>query len=556
MENDWEPTPHPHWVAPTREMARKAIEELGEEQVRKDLEQREQWIALAHEEPYSCGVGMRPCNGYGDLQADWHTHQLKHWGVADGLLEKYDRLLVSGGNRSGKTMFASKYLMRTMVEKKGARVVAFSMTSQSSIRDQQPAVYNMLPTQWRKPRKTKTTNVSYTVKNGFSESTFVLPNGSQCWFNHYSQQPDILEGMEADLIWFDELVPFSWVETAAYRLVTRRGKLLITATPITGWTNTLSAFQGGCKFLSGVKADLLEENKVHVPGVPAGCMPYTAECMREDSAVIWFHTDFNPFQPLDSMEKALSSESSVQKKIRFYGWCEKTSGNYFPKFSKAHIASPEDIPEEGTNYMVVDFAAARAWFTIWLRATPDGRLFVYRESPALKEYGEWALPGDKPGGVKGPAADSQGMGAGSYVKEYLRQEGDEKIFMRLIDSRAAASSVASSDDDTLIDYCNEALGDREEEFEPASGKHIDEGIEIINEALDYDTEEPITTANEPRLYISSDCGNLIDCMKEITPAGGGKNAWKDPIDCLRYVMQAAPMYHADETFAAVGGGSY
>lgn len=556
MENDWEPTPHPHWVAPTPEAARDAVERLGREQVHRDLEMREQWIALAREEPYSCGVGMRPCNGSGDLEATWPTHELWHWKDADDLLSRYDRVLVSGGNRSGKTQFASKYLMRTMLEKKGARVVAFSMTSQSSIRDQQPAVYNYLPTQWRKPKKTKTTNVSYTVKNGFSESTFVLPNGSQCWFNHYSQQPDILEGMEADLIWFDELVPYSWVETAAFRLVTRKGKLLITATPITGWTNTLSAFQAGCRFLKGASASMLEENKVHVPGVPAGNMPYIAECIREDSAVIWFHTNFNPFQPSDSMERALASESSVQKKIRYYGWTEKTSGNYFPKFSKAHMVSPEDIPEEGTNYMVVDFATGRSWFTLWLRAAPDGRLFVYRESPALKEYGEWALPGDKPGGIKGPAADSQGMGAGSYVKEYLRQEGDEKIYTRLIDSRAAASSPGVDDEATLIDYCNKALGDRKEAFEPASGKHIDEGIEIINEALDYDTEEPITTANEPRLYISSDCGNLIDCMKEITPAGGGKNAWKDPIDCLRYVMQAAPMYHADETFAAVGGGSY
>tara|TARA_Y100000593_G_C4315368_1_gene340579 strand:- start:1601 stop:3220 length:1620 start_codon:yes stop_codon:yes gene_type:complete len=538
------------------EAARAAVERLGKEQVHRDLEMREQWIALAREEPYSCGVGMRPCNGSGDLEAAWPTHELWHWKDADDLLGKYDRVLVSGGNRSGKTQFASKYLVRTMLEKKGARVVAFSMTSQSSIRDQQPAVYNYLPTQWRKPKKTKTTNVSYTVKNGFSESTFVLPNGSQCWFNHYSQQPDILEGMEADLIWFDELVPYSWVETAAFRLVTRRGKLLITATPITGWTNTLSAFQAGCKFLRGARAELLEENKVHVPGVPAGHMPYVAECIREDSAIIWFHTDFNPFQPSDSMEKALSSESSVQKKIRFYGWTEKTSGNYFPKFGKAHIVSPEDIPSQGTNYMVVDFASARAWFALWLRATEDGKLFIYRESPALKEFGEWALPGDKPGGIKGPAAESLGMGAGSYVREYLRQEGDENIFQRLIDSRAASASVAASDDDTLIDYCNDALGDREEEFEPASGKHIDEGIEIINEALDYDMEEPLTVANEPRLYISSDCGNLMESLKEYTPAGGGKNCYKDPCDCLRYLMMAAPMYHADETFAAVGGGSY
>jgi hypothetical protein len=546
-----EPTPHPFWVAPTREecLAKAAEidpetgEEYGMERVINDLIVREEGLVWALKEPYSLGIGMRPCHPDG---------RLEHWEKADGLLEKYERLLVSGGNRSGKTAFASKYLMRLMVEKPGARVVAFSMTSQSSIRDQQPAVYGMLPSEWRKPKKTKTTNVSYSVKNGFSEGTFILPNKSQCWFNHYSQQPDILEGMEADLIWFDELVPYSWVETAAYRLVTRRGKLLITATPITGWTNTLSAFQAGCSFVEGREATLLEADKVHVPGVPKGQMPYVAECMREDSAVIWFHTDQNAFQPRDAMEMALAKESSVQKKIRFYGWTEKTSGNYFPKFSKVHIIEPEDIPAEGTNYMVTDPAGARAWATLWLRVDKAGRMYMYREFPNRRDYGEWALAGDKPGGVIGPAQESMG-GPESYVNLFRELEGDEEIYWRLIDPRAGGSPAAVRDGASLIDVLSD---DCEMDFEQASGVHIEQGISLINEVLDYDTEEKLSVVNEPKLYISSECGNLIDCMKEATPAGGEKNCYKDMIDCMRYLMLFRPEHVTNTSFASVGGGSY
>ena len=539
------PTPHPFWVAPTREECLEQVKERGKEKVLKDLQDREVAIEMAVKEPYSRGIGMHPCHPSG---------RLKHWELADSLLEKYDRLLVSGGNRSGKTMFASKYLVRLMVENKGMRVVAFSMTSQSSIRDQQPAVYNMLPSQWKKPKKTKTINVSYSVKNGFSESTFILPNGSQCWFNHYSQQPDILEGMEADLIWFDELVPYSWVETAAFRLVTRRGKMLITATPITGWTNTLAAFQSGCHFKKVREARMLNEpDKVHVTGVQPGYMPYVAECIRDDSAVIWFHTDQNAFQPQDTMEKALEKESSIQKKVRFYGWCEKTTGNYFPKFRKAHIIDPEDIPESGTNYMVTDPAGARLWATLWLRVDQSGRMYVYREFPNRMDYGEWALPGDKAGGVAGPAQNGQGWGPADFISEFRRLEGDEEIYWRLIDPRSGGTPASIKGGASLVEMIADEL---DMEFEQASGVHIEQGISLINDALSYDTETKLSVVNEPKLYISSECGNLIDCMKEATPAGGGKNAYKDMIDSLRYLMLFRPEYVMDTSFAGVGGGSY
>ena len=130
---------------------------------------------------------------------------------------------------------------------------------------------------------------------------------------------------------------------------------------------------------------MVEPAKVHVPGVLAGHMPYVAKCLRDDSAMVWFHTDQNPFQPQDSMQKALEKESSVQQKVRFYGWCEKTSGNYFPKFSKVHVVEPEDIPAEGTNYMVTDPAGSRMWATLWLRVDESGRRSVYREVPNRRD---------------------------------------------------------------------------------------------------------------------------------------------------------------------------
>ena len=62
--------------------------------------------------------------------------------------------------------------------------------------------------------------------------------------------------------------------------------------------------------------------------------------------------------------------------------------------------------------------------------------------------------------------------------------------------------------------------------------------------------------NEPKLYISRDCGNLIDCLQNVSSAGADKNKFKDPIDVLRYLI-TSDLSHVDEkTFAATGGGTY
>ncbi len=145
------------------------------------------------------------------------------------------------------------------------------------------------------------------------------------------------------------------------------------------------------------------------------------------------------------------------------------------------------------------------------------------------------------------------MGPESYVKEYKRLEGSEEIYWRLIDPRAGGSPAAIRDGASLVDVLRD---DCEMEFEQASGVHIEQGIALINEALDYDADEPLSVVNEPTLYVSSECGNLIECMKEATPAGGEKNAYKDFIDCLRYLMLFRPEHVTDTSFAAKGGGTY
>ena len=100
--------------------------------------------------------------------------------------------------------------------------------------------------------------------------------------------------------------------------------------------------------------------------------------------------------------------------------------------------------------MTCDPAGNKNWFLKWHLIDDIGRVFLYREWPDFKTYGEWTLPGNKPDGIPGPAQTS-GMGKSilSYKKLILEAEGwvyddeigtwlgtkSEEIYERLIDPR-------------------------------------------------------------------------------------------------------------------------
>jgi len=535
-------TDHPTLYKPTEDEILEFEKANGKDATVELLMGREEKIRLEKSDPFN------------------HRNVLPHWQKASDLLEEHDQLLISGGNRSGKTAFASWYVTKLLDEIPGARIACFSMTHQSSIRDQQPSVYEMLPQRYKKIKRGVVQNIKYTQKNGFSDGTFVFPikldspdePGSQCWFNAYQQPMDILEGFEADLIWFDELVPFSWYETAAFRLVTRKGKMLITATPITGYTPVYGSFVNGAQVTESKPASLIDGPTVQ--GVKNGEMPYVMECIDAKRSVMFFFTDMNPYNPYEQMERTLSGESSVQIKIRAYGYTDKSSGNFFPKFGKAHIIEPEKVPSEGTNYMCVDPAGSRNWSMLWIRVDRDDNIYVYRDWPDKASYGEWAVPGDKAEGSIGPAAKPEGRGLSEYRDMIKELEGDETIECRLIDPRAGGSRAMTDEGgETLIDLLNDLGLD----FFKAPGLPIEQGISLINEKMNYNLDEPLSVCNQPSLFISSECGNLIDCIKEVSAAGGDKNKYKDFVDCLRYLLTFDPIHVDANTWKAHGvGGGY
>jgi hypothetical protein len=74
----------------------------------------------------------------------------------------------------------------------------------------------------------------------------------------------------------------------------------------------------------------------------------------------------------------------------------------------------------------------------------------------------------------------------------------------------------------------------------------------------YDTTKPLDSVNRPHFYIAEDCENIITALSEYTGEGGMKEAWKDPIDVVRYAAIAG-IDHVDETRTRTtrqGSGGY
>lgn len=502
----------------------------------KYLSERENRIRRESEDPYRFG------------------YEPSIWKRADSLWGKGSKeVLILGGNRAGKTEYASKLAIRKMLEKAGARVWCFQTDHANSIEMQQPSVFKYVPSEYKRQgkKKDRVFNLSYSQKNGFSEGTFVFPNASQCFFRHYSQDIKSIEGGEVDFCWCDELVPQDWLETIRFRLVTRGGLLLITFTPIEGYTPTVKTYLQGSRVLESVPAPLLD----------GAMVPRIQQPQRKNSKIIYFHTSDNPFGGYDNLKKTLEGAGRSEILCRAYGVPTRAAVARFPKFQeKIHVLPASKIPAEGTRYQIVDPCSGRNWFMAWAIVDQRDRIYFYREWPSPGQYipgvgdpGDWAEPhGKLHDGAQGPAQKGFGWGLKRYKEEIERLESlpdgnYERIEYRIMDSRYANSTTISKETaTTLIQEC-EDIGLL---FCAAPTDSIDEGVQLINSLLDYDSKEDIGFTNEPMLYFSESCPNMIFAMKEWTGEDGKTGATKDPIDVIRYAVLSRLCYIDEGEYAS------
>jgi hypothetical protein len=421
----------------------------------------------------------------------------------------------------------------------------------------------------------------------------------------YLRSATSFEGPEYDFIWLDEPVPVALVETLRYRAGKRSGKILHTFTAVNGYDAVCGQVLAGARVTKslpmnwqwtsdrqgvgyqdqGIQPPELKMGEVQVRNLPPGHMPYMMQPLEPERGVLFAWTQWNAFLPrsehnprVPSLFEKAKGKSKSTVRMRLYGWVEKLSGCQFPAFNpNVHVLPHEKIEamlKAGalTGRKACDPATARSYFLLWAGTDKLGRTFIFDESPRAEE-GEWVSD-------DGNKGDGQLIYAGkgvNWYKGYLRLREREHGLTpnrNFGDPRAFATQAAAADGGrSLLELFAEPPDERflkslnAEEgllyapmlFEPArvmrslAAEAASGSLDKINDALSYDADRPITVENEPHLYISERCTNLIRCLLNWDPAQGEKSPYKDPVDVLRYLF-GEPFYFLDPELPEICGG--
>lgn len=470
---------------------------------------------------------------------------LPMWELAMENWKKYPNIVILGGNRSTKSVFASRLCVGGALTIPQAEVRCYHVNEDRSIEDQQRMIWDALPSSIKNLPTKKGINhsITWSQKNGFTDNICILPpvpgyrrGGSIKFGNYkqYQQDAQVAEGFKSHIIWGDEEMPQKMFETLQYRTVDYHGRIILTFTTLTGWTPLVQDILGKTRTLKKRRADLLGMD-----------LPVMQESLSRPGTVIYYlWTQDNPFIDTTDFVTKIKGRPRDEILARAYGIPTKSVTGVFPSFNKeVNVVEHESIPfikdkdYKCTRYMAIDPAGQKNWFMIWVAIDPAGTRWVYREWP---DFDDWALPGNTIEGKPGPAQKGSSKGIKEYVELILSMEDGEPIYERFIDPRLGNSEKQSMEGATTI---ISDLDDADMTVIPAPGVDIEDGLQRINNLLAYNQDKPVDSLNSPRLYISDRCQNLIFAMSEYTAKGGRSEATKDPIDCLRYIEVSNPEYY-------------
>jgi hypothetical protein len=471
--------------------------------------------------------------------------------------------VILGGNRSSKTMFASRMLVHLAQTIPEAEIRSMHVTEERSISDAQKYIWQNLPMRYKRAKKKgENHSLQYNQKNGFNSSKAIFPptqegaeRGSTIYFNNYRQyqaDPQIFEGWSAHCIHLDEEVPEAIFNTLLGRTVDYHGRLILTFTTLQGWTPLINSLLKGAETVKTRYSEIMGRE-----------LPTEQICKNwPNCRIYYFWTEDSPFIDGKELINTYSRQPQEVKLARLFGIPSKAIEGRFPKFTReTNVIPHETIPTiidstiPCTKYFVTDPGGSKPWVAIWASVLEDGTIYIYREFPDTS-MGDWALPHvngvGKSVGKAGPAQRPLGWGYNQYKEHFEALEGGEEIFERIVDPRMGAATVREKEGESNI---INTMANLDFVMKPAPGVEIESGIAAINNALSWDDTEPLTDENRPKLFVSDRCENLISCMLEYSGQSRAEH-FKDYIDTLRYLMVSKPEYVTGASLSCTGGGGY
>jgi len=266
-----------------------------------------------------------------------------------------------------------------------------------------------------------------------------------------------------------------------------------------------------------------------------------------------------------------------------FGWTADMIDLQFGTFGTWNIIRQDQLPEVGTDYLIVDPHDERPYFFIYVRVAPGLEpekpdLYVWADWPDAPTYGEWAIATEREtsedskkgwDGDRGPAQANLNLGYAGYKMEWkkiesVRPEGTERdpkrralqvkaaqsghplrmdIFERIIDSRAGPRKQLEEHGQTCTvqefakDHKEPKTGEKLGgiDFQMADGSRHD--WTLIRDLLEVKRDEQGRIEKPPRLFVTENCRQVIWALENFTSRAGEAGACKDPIDCLEYAAR-------------------
>ena len=234
-----------------------------------------------------------------------------------------------------------------------------------------------------------------------------------------------------------------------------------------------------------------------------------------------------------------------EREARFTGKPLTISGRIFRTFDKAAHVIPEFKPtKDHAVYQVVDPAGGKPLFVIYAAIGRDGMLTIFDEWPNYSFFG----------------AKDPGLSPSQYADLFREKESGFKVQTRIMDRHFGnthhqpGSTTLREDFGALgLDYQNSySVGEDKPE--------VQTGVLEVLEWLKYDKTKPLEGTNLPRLRVTQNCKNTIQGLsmwgrdpKTLRPRD---DYYKDPCDCVRYLVKASPSVEEPSTWTPGSGPSY
>ena len=274
------------------------------------------------------------------------------------LREAGEAFLCTGGNRAGKTEIGAMYAIavaagrgewwvREWLEANGLPLDLVPEKPQTvwyvALSYGDALEYGRPKLEKYAPQGTK-----YTRWRAQDRASMRLPNGGRVVSLSNSAGREAFQGSAIKLCWMDEEPDHEVFNECMLRIIDKRGRILITATPLKGLT-----------FLHDIFVDQR----------PTGFDHYAISGLD------------NPYVSSPKLRRAVAHLSEASQQARLFGAFTSQSGLIYPEFDRSvHTCKPFDIPEDWDRDLCIDFGVRNPFAALWVAHDMDtDTLYVYRE---------------------------------------------------------------------------------------------------------------------------------------------------------------------------------